>query len=107
MLKRMFLVINLSVLVFFGMSSPYSKINVDDKFNSLKSSVQILENQSYIENEVIVTLNSEISGFEEHYTNSIFRKFNSGDVKHITKFRLMQENIIDYKEDFVKWKRKL
>lgn len=58
MLKRMFLVINLSVLVFFGMSSPYSK-------------------------------------------------FNSGDVKHITKFRLMQENIIDYKEDFVKWKRKL
>lgn len=43
MLKRMFLVINLSVLVFFGMSSPYSKINVDDKFNSLKSSVNARE----------------------------------------------------------------
>ena len=43
MLKRMFLVINLSVLIFFGMSSPYSKINVDDKFNSLKSSVNARE----------------------------------------------------------------
>ncbi len=95
MLKRMFLVINLSVLVFFGMSFSFSKINEDDKHNSIISSVQILENQSYIDNEVIVTLNSEISDFENDYTDTIFSNFNSGDVKHINKISVNARGYVD------------
>lgn len=81
--------ITIFILVLFGINGNFETIQHHgvDTNNTLaqRISSEILENADYVEDAIIVTLDSSISGFDQDHSKTIFKNFDSSMVHELTK----------------------
>lgn len=103
MLKKIFSILNVIVLTIIGIASSLDLKEYDysDNNEHVINSIEILENKEYVDNTILVTLDTEISGLDIDHKRTIFSNFEPYNVEHINKlsnnFRVPNQ-IDNYKE---------